>query len=226
MCASFLVSCPSQPLITQPQQPRFSLNTYQECGSNALVPGTKTDLCGEKGQLCQRFHDRKSGLAFCMPADAQFEKLAQLAEHDMLTFEAQMKLLNRGITVLVRQDRLPPDMPQEGLAGPWLMRYAEAYIQSRGIHLQKTQRQILHQKRSQFLQADSAVWAAFPLSDRGRDSWEEILVLARKPLTRYVISIRIDAEQRLNQPENLRKFLLLFLSQLRIGLDKNDIFHK
>lgn len=166
---------------------------------------------------CLRVFDHRMGMRFCVPPRSSFRKLRIPKDRVMgnTMFEVQLAVAETSISVLVRKDRLPTDLPEGALSGPWLKRYAESYAMSRKVAKKPTIR-ILHPKRSRYLRADAAVWMAFPITQPAPHAWEEVLILARKPTTRYVISVRIGAAERQEKHTVLRQFFVSFLRGLRL----------
>ncbi len=209
--------CPSRTKSVR-KGPRFALMPVGTCSpldsSQRKLVGS---LCGREGKTCRAFRDHSTGLRFCMPASTTMQQLQFAPHEDPMSFEIRMVIPHTGIVLYLRRDPLLDDLPTGALGGRWLMRYAEAYIRRRGSQLREVKHKILSKKRNQFLHTTGGAWAAFPFAYGGRAYWEELLVLAREPGTRYLISIRMPDRIRQEKPQNLRRFLLLFLHQLRLG---------
>lgn len=198
--------------------PRFALLPAGTCApADSTRKKMVRSLCGSQGSACRRFRDNSSGLNFCMPTQTQMQRLSFSPNEDPMSFEVRMQVQQTGIVLYLRKDKLPDALPRGALAGRWLMRYAESYIRRRGSEMREVRRKILNKRRNQFLKTTSGVWAAFPFVYGGREYWEEVLVLAREPGVRYLISIRISEDLRRAKPQDLRQFLLLFLHQLRMA---------
>lgn len=220
LCA--LSGCPRSTTPSSPtalRGPRFALEPAGSCPLAAASRWRSTleALCGPKGSQCRRFRDRKTGLFFCMPEQTRMQTLPFAPYDDPMSFEVRLLVPDAGVVVFLRKDALPPDLPKGALASKWLLRYVESYIQRRGAELRDAKRKTLSPARCRFLHANAAVWAAFPFAYGGQEYWEEALVIARDPRTRYLISIRMAATLREQDPQRLQRLLFLFLHQLRLG---------
>lgn len=210
---AFFVGCTSAPVLQKKPTQSFSLIGSSQCNESLM------------------FQDHRIGLRFCVPNKTKLLKLTseqnvseRLGRGQAKDFEARLVLSDKDIEVFLRKDRLPPEMPIGALSNKWIYRYAEAYARRKGILKTHFKSQILHKKRSRFLHADAAVWAAFPLTDDKRFAWEEILVLAKKPSTRYLISIRLTAKERGgSHRDSLRSFYRLLLKDMRLGATLHSI---
>ncbi|TNE51224.1 MAG: hypothetical protein EP343_03805 [Deltaproteobacteria bacterium] len=199
--------------------PRFVVDEPGSCRLGKDAPATQMvgGLCGTDQKACRVFRDRHVGLGFCVPGGTKMQELQFRPYDDPLSFEVRLLLESLGVALYLRRDPLPDGTPEGALSSSWLLRYAETYMQRRGGELRDAQRRILSPKRSKFLHANAAVWAAFPFVYGGREYWEEFLVMSRGNSVRYLISIRMAAELRQDNPKRLQTFLTLFLHQLRLG---------
>ncbi len=199
--------------------PRFVVDEPGSCRLPKDAPATQMvgNLCGANQKACRVFRDRHVGLGFCVPGSTKMQELQFRPYDDPLSFEVRLLLNSMGVALYLRRDPLPDGTPEGALSSSWLLRYAETYMQRRGGELRDAQRRVLSLKRSMFLHANAAVWAAFPFVYGGREYWEEFLVMSRGNSVRYLISIRMAAELREDNPKRLQTFLTLFLHQLRLG---------
>lgn len=202
-----------------PSGPRFAVDTPGSCQLLKDEPATQMvgNLCGPGRKQCRVFRDRHVGLGFCVPNKTDMQILQYRPYNDPLSFEVRLLLKELGIVLYLRRDPLPDNTPEGALSSSWLMRYAETYMRRRGGEIRDAQRKKLSRKRSRFLHANSAVWAAFPFVYGGREYWEELLVMSRGNSIRYLISIRMAAELRETNSARVQTFLTLFLHQLRLG---------
>lgn len=166
---------------------------------------------------CARFYDQRTGLRFCTPPQTTLRFLALDPDPFGTRFEAILQSPASLVEIQIRKDPLLAEStPEEALDAPWLLRYGIAYAERRGVPTKDIQSKTLHPKRAAFFQADAAVWLAFPLRDP-HFAREEVLVLAQRPLIRYLISLRISTKAQ--SPENfddLHHTLQTFLQALRL----------
>lgn len=214
-----LTGCPGSAVRTQPDGPRFRLESPGTCAISLQHPQSQGlgSLCGTDVQGCRAFRDSISALRFCVPKDTDMQILQYNPDEDPVAFEVRLLIKSLGIVLYLRKDVLPAELAEGALAGKWSLRYAESYMRRRGAELRETQRKILSTPRSRYVHAHSLVWAAFPFAYAGQEYWEELLVLSREPNTRYLVSIRVAERVRRDMPQALQQFLLLFLHQLRLG---------
>jgi hypothetical protein len=185
----------------------------QQIRRKTIVKGPRFVL-KQQNSRCRLFVDRKGGLQFCVPNGSSWQKAPASSNAGVKPFEVQIVPPQSGMRLLVRKDPLPEDLPKGALSGPWMQRYAEGYLSRRGSSRSRAKVKILHGRRARFLKADVAVWASFPLVHQSGYVWEEVLVLVKRPSTRYLLSIRMTSEGRKN-PHQLKRFFVSFLRSLR-----------
>ncbi len=185
----FLIACPTRPI--RPSLPRFSL---------------------KNSSSCLQFRDRQ-GLRFCVPKRTKllFPKRKNIPE----PFEVLLTIPHHEIVLLVRKDPLPDELPEGALSAPWLLRYAEGYARRRNPSLQTFKSRILERRFTSFFHAHHAVWIAFSLTSSSYH-WEETLILAKDPSTRYVLSLRVSRKERYEKTQFLYQFFKTFLANLSL----------
>ncbi|MCB9643702.1 MAG: hypothetical protein H6728_11570 [Myxococcales bacterium] len=171
----------------------------------------------QEEDTCARFQDQRTALSFCMPKQTKM-RLVGLSPNPFTTrFEAILQSDPDLVELRLRKDPLLAESTPEGaLQSAWLLRYGISYAKRRGAKASQIRSRTLHPKRLAFFHADAAVWLSFPIADQ-RFAREEVLILAQRPLTRYLFSLRIthQADQP-DQYENLRQILHTFLQKLRL----------
>ncbi len=166
---------------------------------------------------CTRFHDQRTGLRFCTPPQTTLRFLALDPDPFGTRFEAILQSPSSLVELRLRKDPLLAEStPEEALEASWLLRYGLSYAERRGAKPPEIRSHTLHPKRTAFLQADTAIWLSFPLRNP-RFIREEVLILAQRPLTRYLISLRIASKaQSPEHFDDLAQFLRQFLQALRL----------